>query len=278
MASIRKTLTTDIADANSIKPGVDYGQFEEITYYSKAAKHDKKANVLLPAHYDPAKKYPVMYVNHGIFGSHFSMADDSMGVRNISRNLAASGEAKEMIIVLTSMYTDPNGDAPMGGNITLDVTQKYDAIREDLIDSLMPYINEHYAALTGRENTAICGFSMGGRESLYVGITKPEYFGYIGAACPAPGVTPGKDGWMDHPGNMPESELKIKDAANQPYMLLLAGGTNDGVVGKFPQQYDQILTRNGQDHLWLEVPGGGHDGSVVAPMMYNFIRNVFKAG
>ena len=76
---------------------------------------------------------------------------------------------------------------------------------------------------------------------------------------------------------MSESEFKITNPDAQPYVLFIAGGTNDGVVGTFPQRYDSILTTNGQEHLWLEVPGGGHDGSVVQPMMYNFIKNVFKA-
>ena len=44
-----------------------------------------------------------------------------------------------------------------------------------MIDNLMPYMAANYSIATGRENTAIVGFSMGGRESLYIGISKPEY-------------------------------------------------------------------------------------------------------
>ena len=57
---------------------------------------------------------------------------------------------------------------------------------------------------------------------------------------------------------------------------MIAGGTNDGVVGTFPESYHNILTRNGEDHIWISVPGGGHDGSTVTPLMYHFFRNLFK--
>ena len=53
----------------------------------------------------------------------------------------------------------------------------------------MPYIEKTYSVKTGRENTAITGFSMGGRESLLIGMQRPDLFSYIGAICPAPGVT-----------------------------------------------------------------------------------------
>ena len=73
-------------------------------------------------------------------------------------------------------------------------------------ECLIPYINSNYSTYTDREHTAISGFSMGGREALYIGITKPKVFGYIGCACPAPGVTPAQDNFMVHPGNMQPGE------------------------------------------------------------------------
>ncbi len=274
MNRIRDSLTAVVpADMASRNPDVDYGTLEPISYYSTIARKEKRANVLLPAGYDSSKSYPVLYVNHGIFGDCQSMLDDGMGVVALAGNLAAAGEAEQMIIVFTSMYTSENTDQCVG--FTPEETAKYDAFREDLTECLMPYINEHYAARTGRASTAISGFSMGGRETLYIGMTKSDVFGYIGAACPAPGIVPAQDNMMKHPGNMQPSEFKV--TGTQPEVLFIAGGTNDGVVGNFPQQYHALLEQNGQEHLWLEVQGGGHDGSTVVPMFYNFLRNVFKS-
>jgi len=275
MNSIRNNITASVPiSVTTAAADCDYGTVIPVTYYSSIAKKNKSANVLLPAGYNENETYPVLYVNHGIFGDQNSMLDDGMKIRTMAGNLIAAGEAEKMIIVFTSMYTSENSDACSG--FTVEETKKYDAFREDLIECLMPYINEHYSTKTGRKYTGVSGFSMGGRETLYIGITRPEYFGYIGAACPAPGVTPASDMFMTHPGNMQESEFKITDAANQPYMLFVAGGTNDGTVGTFPQKYHETLTANNQEHLWLEVSGGGHDGSTVVPMFYNLLKNIFK--
>ena len=274
MEAVKASFTADVpADVRSKQAGVDYGKLEGISYFSTIANKEKKANVLLPPGYDSSKKYPVLYVNHGVFGDCQSMIDDGMGVIPLAGNLLAKGEAEPMIIVFTSMYTSKDSDQCAG--ITPEEMAKYDAFREDLIECLMPYINEHYSTKTGRENTAISGFSMGGRETLYIGVTKPEYFGYIGAACPAPGIVPAQDMFSMHPGNMQPNEFYVHGSV-QPYMLFLAGGTNDTVVGTVPQEYNSLLTQNGQEHLWLEIQGGGHDGSVVVPMFYNFLRTVFK--
>lgn len=270
MNKIRNSITNNVP-AN-ITNGTNGCKTENITYYSTYAKKNKKAVVILPEGYNTNEKYPVVYVNHGIMGSERDMVGYCTG---IGGNLMKSGEAVKMILVSTAMYTNPNSDNCSG--ITAEECKYYDVFREDLIECLMPYIEKNYSVKTGRENTAICGFSMGGRESLYIGITRPEYFGYIGAACPAPGITPAQDMFMKHPGNMQPSEFKIQDHAYDPYLLMITGGTNDAVVGTFPREYSSMLTANGQDHIYQEIMNGGHDPSCVNPLMYNFLKNVFKA-
>lgn len=277
MANVRANMTANVpSTATSSASGTDYGTLKPITYYSTNAAKNKKANVLLPAGYSENEKYPVLYVNHGIFGDENSMLDESMKIKTMAGNLAKSGDAEKMIIVFTSMYTSKTSDTCQG--INLEETKAYDNFLYDLTEDLMPYIEKNFSVKTGRENTAISGFSMGGRETLYIGIMRPDVFGYIGAACPAPGVTPGTDTYMVHPGCMQESEFKIKNTSYNPYVLMITGGTNDTVVGTFPQSYHNILTANGQDHIWQEIQGGGHDASCVVPLMYNFIKGIFKNG
>lgn len=179
-----------------------------------------------------------------------------------------------MILVFTSMYTNPDKDNCDG--ITLEEEPFYDAFLEDLTDCLMPYIAEHYPIKTGRENTAVAGFSMGGRESLYIGVSRPDLFGYIAATSPAPGVFPAKDQFFDHPGSMPAEQFKIS-APYEPYLLMIAGGTDDKMVNVAPENYSKMLTQNGTEHIYISVPGGQHDGTTGIPLFYNFIRALFKA-
>lgn len=273
MDKVRASMTNNVP-ASATSGNSNYGTLEKITYYSSTAGRNKSANVLLPDGYSTSEKYPVLYVNHGIFGDENSMIS-GMSIREMAGNLAQSGEAEKMIIVFPQMFSSNTMTSP--GGMDQATCVGYDMFLDDLTKDLMPYIEKNYSIKTGRENTAISGFSMGGRESLYIGVMRPDLFGYIGAACPAPGVTPGSDMFMSHPGNMQESEFRIKDTSNYPYLWLITGGTNDGVVGTFPKQYHDILTANGQDHIWQEIQGGGHDASCVTPMMYNFLKNIFKA-
>lgn len=272
MAAVRASMTNTVP--SSATASGTFGTLQAIEYYSTTAQRTKKANVLLPEGYSANEKYPVLYVNHGIFGDQNTML--GMGVPEIAGNLARTGEAEKMIIVFPQMYSGTDCEIPSA--ITQEVEANYDKFLDDLTKDLMPYIEKNYSVKTGRENTAIAGFSMGGRETLYIGISRPDIFGYIGAACPAPGVTPGTDFAGYHPGSLTEDQLKISNKAYEPYILLVTGGTNDTVVGTFPQSYHEILTKNGQDHIWQEIQGGGHDNSCVVPMMYNFIRNIFKTG
>ncbi len=250
------------------------GKLEHIKYYSKKAEKEKGAYVWLPPEYSPEQKYPVFYVNHGITGDEGSMLQ-GFALTEMASNLIQSGEAKPMIMVFTFMYTNKNKANCTA--ITAEETPFYDAFLDDLTDSLMPYIEENYPVLTGFENTAIGGFSMGGRESLYISIMRPDLFGYVAASSPAPGVVPGKDMFMVHEGCMSEDEFKFEKDA-MPHVLMIAGGTSDFVVGTFPQQYHELFEKNGTEHIWVSVPGGGHDGSVGIPLFYNFLKCLFKAG
>ena len=107
---------------------------------------------------------------------------------------------------------------------------------------------------------------MGGRESLYIANKRPDLFGYVGAICPAPGVSPGL---------IAENDFKF--TGESPYLLLLTAGSNDEVVYSTPSGYHNILTSNGVPHIWHYVDGGYHGGNCIRAHMYNFVRAAFKA-
>ncbi len=278
MEQVRSNMTLRVPD--NVQNGKG-GTLTHITYFSKKANRNKGANVWVPDGYSESKQYPVMYMNHGVMSDENGMLS-GFAVQEMATNLIASGEAEPFIIVFPQMYTDPNSERPFG--ITMDVMDRYDDFVYDLTDSLMPYIEEHYSVKTGKENTAVAGFSMGGRESLYLAIMHPELFGYVCASSPAPGIVPASDNFIsNHLGSrkldgvtrMKNSDFKIS-AADMPYLLMIGGGTSDDIVKQFPKEYHELFTANGTDHIWMEVQNGGHDGSVGIPLFYNFFKGVFK--
>lgn len=250
--------------------GREYGSTEHITYDSKTTGLERGANVLLPAGYDPEKQYPVLYFQHGIFGDEYTLLNDgNNAIPEILGNLSAEGLAKDVITVFSDMYASSDPEQQPG--FTDEAVAPYDNFIYDLVNDLIPYIESHYPVLTDRENRGILGFSMGGRETLFIGISRPDLFGYIGAIAPAPGLTPAKDWAMTHPGQLAEEELCFADQENLPELLMLCCGTKDGVVGQFPSGYHRILEQNGTEHLWYEVPGADHDSQAIRSGLYNFM-------
>ncbi len=260
--------------ASDNRSGVTYPRAEHIKYYSEFTKCDRWANVVLPANYDPTKKYPVIYMLHGIFCDEGTFLNDpAYRLVQICTNLAIDGLAKDMIIVFPNMYA--TGDPNMQPAFTPEAVLPYDDFIYDLTGSLMPYIETHYSVLAGRENTAIAGFSMGGREALFIGFERPDLFAYCGAFAPAPGLTPMRDWAMEHKGQLSENELTFEGKEYSPKLLMICGGTNDHTVGDTYKKYDEIMTSNGVKHICYDVPGADHDANAVNSGFYNFVRYIF---
>ena len=248
------------------KAGVDYGTVRKVSYYSTTCKRERNFNILLPAGYSENKKYPVLYAMHGYWQNEDTLVseeDETMKTRQIIGNAIASGEAEDMIVVFPYIYASETQPACSGMD---DFNNSaYDNFINELTNDLMPYVESHYSVKTGRENTALTGFSMGGRESLYISMKKPELFGYVGAVCPAPGVSPGL---------ISEADFRFKE--NAPYLLLLTAGSNDTVVYTTPSGYHEILEKNQVPHIWHYVNGGYHGGNCIRAHLYNFSRFIFK--
>ncbi len=277
MQAVRKLVTEkEVNGITDERAGVDYGDLRKYTYYSTTAQRNTNVNVLLPAGYSEEEEYPVLYVLHGYWGNEDALldaGDASLRIKQIMGNLTAQGEAEKMIVVFPYIYCSKDQQYCTG--LDLPNMLNYDNFINDLTTDLMPYIEENFAAETGRENTAITGFSMGGREALFIGLTRTDLFGYVGAACPAPGLTPGDDPNF-HPGQLKEDELTFDKEKGEPNLIMVSAAVSDGVVGNAPQNYHSILTENGVDHVWHTVSDGDHGGKTIRPHIYNFVRSIFK--
>ena len=135
--------------------------------------------VYTPPGYNPKSKesYPVLYLLHG-----YSDAADGwsqVGKANfILDSLIASGKAKPMIVVMTLGYGNM---AVLKPGRTPDMNQQnYDLYQKALVTEVIPQIEANYHVSKKREDRAIAGLSMGGHESLFVGLSHPELFAWVG--------------------------------------------------------------------------------------------------
>lgn len=253
------------------REGVKYAEYQKYTYFSSTAGRDTNVNVLLPPDYSEDKEYPVLYILHGFYDNEDWMTRSTVNLNTIYGNLLADGKAEEMIIVMPYIFCDKN--MPWCTGMDMANCLAYDNFINDLTTDLMPFIESNFSVATGRENTAITGFSMGGRESLFIGFERPDLFGYIGAVCPAPGLVEIPGSPM-HPGQMTAEEMVFAD--DKPYIVLVSSSQSDGVVGTSPDSYRDIMTANEVDYLSHVMKITGHDHTSVKPHLYNYLQLLFK--
>ncbi len=258
-----KDLDYNILNASG---GTKYGEVKKEYYKSKAANKDKPYNILLPANYDPSKEYPVLYILHGYYENEDRMMitgnnNEAMKTKELVGNLISQGKAVEMIVVSPFVFTSATMNGPTGMDNQSNAA--YDAFVDDIVDSLMPHIESKYSVATGRENTAVTGFSMGGRESLQIGMKYADKFGYVGACCPAPGVT---------------GSFKWNSEEESPSLVYITAGTADDVVGtSIPEGYHNSFDQNNVPNIWQVVQNGHHGDDSIRTHLYNFVQFVFQA-
>jgi enterochelin esterase-like enzyme len=164
-------------------PGADWmdtqdvprGAVSEITYYSGSLKKFRRMHVYTPPGYALGKgKFPVFYLLHGA-----SDSDDSWTTVGragfILDNLIAEKKARPMVVVMTAGHTSQAGFGG-GGGARLAV----DEFSQDFLNDVMPYVENNYRVHTDRKHRAIAGLSMGGAQTLNIGIPNLEKFAYLG--------------------------------------------------------------------------------------------------
>lgn len=271
--SIDKVPNLCPAEILQVNLDYDYGLIKHDMYFSTTCNRNRGCNIFLPASYDNEREYPVLYMLHGIFGNEYSFTgDQSLKIRDFLSNMGCSGLSEEMIVVFPDMFAASDPNAKPGFDEA--AVANYDNFINDLTTDLMPFIEGKYHVKTGRENTAICGFSMGGRETLYISLMRSDLFAYVGAIAPAPGLVPGRDWAMQHKGQLKEEEVVYKEPL--PKLVMICCGTNDGTVGQFPKTYHNLFVKNGIDHYWYEVIGADHNNIAIQSGLFHFLQFVFR--
>ncbi len=144
---------------------VPHGNVATVTYFSKSLQQWRRMHVYTPPGYELGKgKYPIFYLLHG--SGDCDDAWTSVGRAGfIFDNLIAAQKAKPMVVILPAGHTRSNLD---------------DAFIQDFLTDIQPYAESHYRVYHDRVHRAIAGLSMGGGQSLHIGIPHLENFAYIG--------------------------------------------------------------------------------------------------
>lgn len=241
-------------------PGIERGTIEEKEYQSKTVGTTRKVTVYLPPKYDKSKKYPVLYLLHGIGGDH---KEWMQGVPNIIMdNLYAQGKAKPMIIVM------PNGralpyDKAEGNVYSMEKVKGFEIFERDLIDDLIPFIQSQYSTYTDQEHRAIAGLSMGGGQSLNFGLGNLDKFAFVGGFSSAPNT------------KQPEQLIPDVDAMKKANKVLwMVCGSKDGLMFN-SSRLKAFCDKNNIPCTLIQYPEGQHDFVVWKYGLYNYAQLIF---
>lgn len=169
------------------KAGVAHGNVAKVWYKSSVLGFDRRMYVYTPAGYESgSQKYPVFYLLHGAGGDEDAWTNMGRAAQ-ILDNLIANGKAKPMIVVMTNGNANQAGAQndvpalPSTGEQGMAAYQRLAGkFEEHLVKDVVPYIEKNYRVLTGRDNRAIAGLSMGGGHTMTITNNNPGMFGYIG--------------------------------------------------------------------------------------------------
>ena len=161
---------------------VPHGDVREHWYYSDITGKWRRSFVYTPPDYDknPKKKYPVLYLLHGA-GENERGWSLQGHMSFILDNLIAEKKAVPMIVVMDNGYaTAKNAAAAPAGFSMRDMTKMAETLEQVYIKEIIPNIDLSYRTIPKRESRAMAGLSMGGMQTMLIGMNHLELFSWYG--------------------------------------------------------------------------------------------------
>lgn len=241
------------------RDGIERGKLETVAYDSTTVGVQRKAQVYTPPGYATERKYPVLYLLHGIGGDEREWTRG--GAANvILDHLYADGKAVPMIVVL------PNGRASKDATPRDPIPKQAPAFavfEQDLLQDLIPFIEKTYSVKSDRESRALAGLSMGGGQALNFGLTHLDTFAWVGGFSSAPNTK-----------KVDELVTDPTAAAQKLKLLWVSCGDKDGLM-RISQGFHDALAAKNIPHIW-HVDAGGHEFAVWKTDLYHFVPLLFR--
>jgi enterochelin esterase-like enzyme len=284
------TLAAAPAGFDMRRDGVPVGRIDKIEFDSKVTGNKRPASIYLPPGYSASRKYPVLYLLHGIGGNetHWSGPGAAGAILD---NLIADGKAVPMIVVMpngrasnepSTLFTGrgpgpggpgapgpgapgtargPGPGGPGGAAMAVEF-EAYAAFERELIGDLIPFIEAHYSVANGRKQRALAGLSMGGGQSLNFGLANVDTFAWVGGFSSAPNT------------KAPADLVKDPKAARELELLWVSCGNEDGLFNISAGVHDYLAAQK-VPHTWY-VDSGAHTFPVWKNDLYHFASLLFR--
>jgi enterochelin esterase-like enzyme len=240
------------------------GELKRVDYDSKTVGVKRWMQVYTPPGYTTEKKYPQLYVLHGIGGNEREEWVKGGAANVVLDNLIADKKIEPMVVIFPNgnASADPNSGGGRGGPGG-GFGGWGEPFENDLLKDIIPYIESNYSVLADREHRAVTGLSMGGGQALNIGLSNLDVFAWVGGFSSAPNTNP------------PEQLVADPEKAKEQLKLLYVScGNKDGLI-RVSQGVHAHLKEKDVPHVW-HVDGHAHDFEHWKNGLYNFAQLIFK--
>ena len=248
---------------------VPHGLIRQSWYYSNIRQEWRRCMVYTPAEYDksPSKKYPVLYLQHGMGENETSWANQGK-MNFIMDNLIAEGKAKPMIVVMDNgnieVFKNKPGESPAEARAKFGA--QFPAI---LVNEIIPHIESNYRTLTDRENRAMAGLSWGGLLTFNTTLNNLDKFAYIGGFSGA--------GSIDLPNidTTYNGAFKDRKAFNDKVHVFFLGIGSEERPERTKKLSDGLKAA-GINNIYYESPGTAHEFLTWRRCLKEFVPLLFR--
>ncbi len=196
-------------------------------------------------------KYPVLYLIHG--GSDTEETWTKVGHANlIADNLIAQGKAKPMIIVMPYGNVRPS---PMA-----DFTR-------DVVNDIIPFVEANYPVVKDSKGRAVAGFSVGGGQTLNIGLTNPNKFAYVCSYAPYTATDEFKQNFSNWSPDASAMNKQLK-------LFTISVGTEDFLYESVKQNIAMFQEK--KLNLETFIVPGGHTWMNCKLFLANSLQQLFK--
>jgi enterochelin esterase family protein len=256
------------ADFYEVKD-VPQGALSSKYYFSKVTNSWRHLFVYTPPGYDKNidKKYPVVYIQHG--GGEDERGWAEQGKTDIILdNLIAEGKARPMIVVIA------NGNVSAGGGGYSSAAMAN--FKKEMTENIVPFIDKSFKTLANAKNRAICGLSMGGGQSFYVGLESLDYFGSVGVFSSGifGGIRNPSGSTFDAEKEIPGLLTKSDEFNKKLDLFYISCGEQDPRI-EYTKKAVENMKENGLEVVFNSFPGD-HEWQVWRKSLHDFASRVFK--
>jgi len=238
---------------------VPHGVVSQHTYRSKSLGRLRELAVYTPPGYAQSgdTRFPTLYLQHGSGDNQATWVAHGKA-HWILDNLVAQGRAKPMVVVMMDGHAAAPGGG--GGGFNSNTT----AFERDLLEDVMPFVEANYRVKPDAANRGIVGLSMGGGQSLTIGLNHLERFAWVGGFSSSVPSRETVAGALDN-----------ADATNAKLKLLWIGCGKDDFLLKRNQDFIAVLTEKNLRHEW-HLTDGTHSWPVWRGYLAEFAPKLFQ--